>query len=79
MVEVHPAARKHGIADEDIVHAVEHALVIESQTRDRWLYLGPGRDVSLIEVITLDRPHAEIAIHAMKMRRKYRGLLEGRR
>jgi hypothetical protein len=24
-VEIHPSARKHGIADEDIDHAVEHA------------------------------------------------------
>jgi hypothetical protein len=30
-VEIHPAARKHGIADADIGHAVEHAMTIEDQ------------------------------------------------
>jgi hypothetical protein len=30
-VEIHPVARKHGIADADIDHAVEHAMTIEDQ------------------------------------------------
>jgi hypothetical protein len=27
-VEIYRSARRHGIADEDIVHAVEHALAV---------------------------------------------------
>jgi hypothetical protein len=27
-VEIHPSARKHGIADEDIEHAMRHPLAI---------------------------------------------------
>jgi hypothetical protein len=30
-VEIHPSARKHGIADEDIEHAMRHALAIDDQ------------------------------------------------
>jgi hypothetical protein len=26
MLEIHPSARKHGIADEDIEHSVTHAM-----------------------------------------------------
>jgi hypothetical protein len=28
-VEIHDSARKHGVADQDIVHAIDHALAIE--------------------------------------------------
>jgi hypothetical protein len=33
-VEIHPSARKHGIADEDIEHATTHAMTIENQDDD---------------------------------------------
>jgi len=43
-VEIHPSARKHGIADEDIEHAVTNAMTVDQQERDTRLYLGvhPG-------------------------------------
>jgi hypothetical protein len=53
--------------------------VIQDNSDDSRLYLGPARDGSLLEVVTLRRSHQpEVAIHAMKMRRKYRGALGGR-
>jgi len=33
-VRIHDAARKHGVADEDIAHAVDHALAIEDAGED---------------------------------------------
>jgi hypothetical protein len=42
LVEIHPSARKHGIADEDIEHAMRHALAIDDQADDTRLYLGPA-------------------------------------
>jgi hypothetical protein len=79
IVEIHPSARKHGIADADIEHATEHAMTIESQDDDTRLYLGPARDASLLEVVTIMRNDgSEFAIHAMNMRSKYqRRLPEG--
>jgi hypothetical protein len=78
MVEIHPAARRHGIADEDIEHAVTHAIVIEAQDDDTTLYLGPARSADLLEIVTVTREgEAELAIHAMKMRPKYEPLLAG--
>jgi hypothetical protein len=40
-VDIHPAARKHGVADEDIHHAVTNAVTIDEQDDDTRLYLGP--------------------------------------
>ena len=75
-VEIHPAARKHGIADEDIEHATTNAMTIEDQDDDVRLYLGPARSAGLLEVATIVRDDgSELAIHAMKMRPKYRRLL----
>jgi hypothetical protein len=75
-VEIHPAARKHGIADQDIRHAVRHAIATDDQDDDTRLYLGPARDAQLLEVVTIVRDdEEELAIHAMKMRPAYQRLL----
>jgi hypothetical protein len=77
-VEIHSAARKHGIADTDIDHALEHAMTIEDQDDDTRLYIGPARSAALLEVVTIVRDDGtEVAIHAMGMRAKYKRLLPG--
>jgi hypothetical protein len=77
-VEIHPSARKHGIADEDIEHAIVNAMSIDDQDDDIRLYLGPARDAQLLEVVTIVRDDgSELAIHAMRMRPRYRRLLPG--
>jgi len=77
-VEIHASARRHGIADEDIEHAMEHAMAIEDQDDDTRLYLGPSRSADLLEVVTIVREDgSELAIHAMRMRAKYQRLLPG--
>jgi hypothetical protein len=77
-MEIHPAARKHEVADEDIEHAAEHAMTIEDQDDDTRLYLGPARSAALLEVVTIVRDDgSELAIHAMPMRAKYQRLLPG--
>jgi hypothetical protein len=75
-VEIHSSARKHGLADEDIEHALDNAMSIDDQDDDTRLYLGPARNAELLEVVTLVREDGfELVIHAMKMRPKYRRLL----
>ena len=77
-VEVHESARKHGLADEDIEHAIEQAMTIEDRDDDTRLYLGPARSAQLLEVVTILRADgSELAIHAMAMRAKYQRLLPG--
>jgi hypothetical protein len=77
-VDVHPSARKNGVADEDIQHAAANAMAIEDQDDDTRLYLGPARNAELLEVVSLLRDDgSELAIHAMRMRSKYERLLPG--
>lgn len=79
-MEIHPSARKHGIPDEDIRHAVKHYMYVAAIDSDgppwRVLYLGPNRAGNLLEVVTVDRDDdGELVIHAMKKRRHLRFLL----
>jgi hypothetical protein len=77
-VEVHDSARKHGVADEDIYHSVDHALAIEDagEDPDRWLVIGPDRAGNLLEVVVLMTVEGtQLAIHAMPMRAQFRRLL----
>lgn len=79
-MEIHPSARKHGVADEDVLHAVDHAQAVEDagEDPDRWLVLGPDRAGNLLEVVVMTTIDATpLAIHAMAMRPRYRKLLEG--
>jgi hypothetical protein len=76
-VEIYSSAHKHGIVDEDITHAIEHALVVgEIESEVKVLYLGPDRAGNLLEVVSVLRDDgSEIVIHAMRMRPKYEPLL----
>ncbi|MHB8694893.1 MAG: hypothetical protein ACYDHH_26975 [Solirubrobacteraceae bacterium] len=78
-MEIHGSARKHGVVDADINHAIDHALAIEDagEDPDRWLLIGPDRAGNLLEVVVMITVEdARLVIHAMPMRAKYRRLLE---
>jgi len=69
-VEIADSARKHGVVDDDIRHAVRNAIRVVSQG-DRDLYIGADRDGRLLEVVVLDDEEEPFAIHAMPLRRKF--------
>ena len=78
-MEIHDSARKHGVVDKDIHHAIDHALAIEDagEDPDRWLLIGPDRAGNLLEVVVLMTVEGtQLAIHAMPMRAKFRRLVE---
>ena len=78
-VEIHDSARRHGVADQDILHAIDHALAIEDagEDPDRWLIIGPDTAANLLEVVMVITVEGDqVAIHAMPMREKYARLLE---
>lgn len=80
MLRIHSAARRHGISDADIEHAVKHAIATDDLGDWKRLYVGPGRNAALLEVVTLEQGgKSEMVIHAMKMRPKYRRILLGGR
>ena len=79
VVEVHDSARKHGVVDEDIHHAIDQALAIEDagEDPDLWLVIGPDRAGNLLEVVVLTTVEdTRLAIHAMPMRARFGRLLE---
>jgi hypothetical protein len=78
-VEIHDSAHRHDVAEEDMLHAVEHSLVVDDlgEDPDRWLVLGPDTAGNLLELVVLVSAEGdEIIIHAMPMRATYRRLLE---
>ena len=75
-MDIYESARKHGVSDDDIEHAIFHALVAREDDEGKVLYLGPDRSGNLLEVVTVQRvDQNEVVIHAMPMRRIYEGLL----
>jgi hypothetical protein len=75
-VEIYRTARRHGIVDGDIEHAVLHALASGEQDDGKILYLGPDRAGNLLEVVSVLRDDgSELVIHAMRMRSIYESFL----
>jgi hypothetical protein len=71
-VEIADSARKHGVADDDIRHALAHPVrVVAGEGRD--LFIGADRSGRLLEVVVLDdEPDEEpVVIHAMPLRPKF--------
>jgi len=69
-VEIADNARKHGVVDEDIEHAVRNAIRGVGEG-DRDLYIGADRTSRLLEVVMLDDDGQPVAIHAMALRPKF--------
>jgi hypothetical protein len=70
-VEIHESARSHGVADEDIQHALAHTVTWVELGDDPWRYLlaGPDRAGNMLELVILDLGGDELVIHAMGLRR----------
>ena len=78
-MEIHSSARRHGLADDDILHAIEQPMVVDDlgEDPDRWLVIGPDRAANLLEVVVLVTAEGdEVIIHAMALRAVYRKLLD---
>lgn len=77
-MEIYESARRHGIDDDDILHAIVNAIAVGEQDDGKVLYLGPDRAGNLLEVVTVRRDDdSEVVIHAMRMRDKYEPFLRG--
>lgn len=70
-VEIHGSARRQGVPDEDIEHAVAHSITWAELGDDppRVLLAGPDRAGNLLEVVVLEVGGAELVIYAMPLRR----------
>lgn len=74
-MDVHRSARKHGVADADILHVAGEYLVwfrIDDDEPPRELRLGFDTKGRLLEVVVLLLDDGrELVIHAMKARPQY--------
>lgn len=79
-MEFHRSAFKHGYGEADVLHAVEHALVIVDLDPDAdppsVLAIGPDSAGNLLEIIWLElAEQVELVIHAMRLRPMFYDLL----
>ncbi|MGH9083179.1 MAG: hypothetical protein ACRDWN_07535 [Acidimicrobiales bacterium] len=70
-MEIHEKARRHGVSDEDIGHALAHSVTWVELGDDppRYLLAGPDRTGNLLELVVLGVGGDELVIHAMALRR----------
>lgn len=70
-VEIHEHARRHGVSDADIGHALAHSVTWVELGDDppRYLLAGADRAGNLLELVVLDLGGDELVIHAMPLRR----------
>lgn len=65
------SARKHGITDEDMLHAYNHPIRVEYLEDGFMMLVGPDRAANLLEVgVVTGQPWPAI-VHAMPARPRY--------
>jgi hypothetical protein len=65
-------ARKHGVSDEDMLHAYRNATRRIRKDDDVVMLIGPARDGEPLEIGVLSYGgDDEVIIHAMPLRRKF--------
>lgn len=69
-------ARKHGVADTDIWHAVRNAMRRVSVDDDLIMLIGPASNGTLLEIGVLDIEGDDpVVIHAQPLRAKFHKFL----
>lgn len=63
-----PSARKHGVADVDMLHALRCAFRIWELDDEFTMFVGPSTHAHLLEVGVIDGP---VIVHAMRARPEY--------
>jgi hypothetical protein len=75
-VRIGEPARKHGIADPDIWHAVRNTMRRILLDDDLTMLIGPATDGALLEIGVLDIEGDDpVVIHAQPLRPKFHGFL----
>ena len=65
-------ARKHGVSEEDVRHAVRNAMRRIDLGEDLTMLIGPAADGSLLEIGVLDLEGEDpVVIHATELSHKF--------
>jgi hypothetical protein len=71
-VRIGEAARRHGVADDDIWHAVRNATRKIEMDEELTMLIGPAQDGTPLEIGVLDIAGDDpVIIHAMRLRPKF--------
>ena len=72
-VEILASARRHGISDDDIRHAVENSVAGGHgvDENDLMMLVGPDQSGNILEIGIVVTDDIEYAIHAMRARTQY--------
>lgn len=66
------SARRHGVDDEDILHAYRHPIrIIDLPDDDLMMLIGPDQAARLLEIGVSTAEGIEFVIHAMPARNKF--------
>lgn len=65
------SARKHAVADEDILRAYNHPIRIEDLDDGLFMIVGSSRAGELLEIGVVAGSEAPVIVHAMQARPKY--------
>jgi hypothetical protein len=64
-------ARKHGIRDDDMIHAFNNPVLVEDLDDGFTMFIGADQAGNVIEVGVIDSTDGPIIVHAMTARAKY--------
>ena len=70
-MEIRASARKHNVADDDIVHAWANAIRLvkyEYRGEERLLVIGPDRHGTMLELVAVPIDEPTRIIHADRLR-----------
>lgn len=65
------SARKHGIHDDDMLHAFNHPMFVEDLDEGFVVFVGADVAGNLLEIGVVDSTDGPIIVHAMTARPKY--------
>lgn len=64
-------ARKHGVSDDDMLHAFRNPVRVFDVEEDLTMFIGPSFSGQMLEVGVVDSEEGPVIIHAMVARKKF--------
>ena len=65
------SARKHGIHDDDMLHAFDHPISVDDLDDGFMMFVGADIAGNLLEIGVIDSADGPILVHAMPARPKF--------
>lgn len=65
------SARKHGISDADILHALAHPTRVFILDDGLAVLVGAARSATLLEIGVVEGDEGDVVVHAMPAREKF--------